>query len=160
MTNMTLPNDLNVRSAKRDDAQAITDINIQHELAETGTTESTVSDVFELWDSERMVLANDTCVITTQSGEFVALCRTRGQSNCWYHPLPYLSRRSSGFRMASCCAAFTTWAWHRATIAADRLQRILSTRDSSGRIACRCGKPDRFAPTVCQDRHEQTLPGG
>ena len=71
MTNIPLPKDLYVRPANRDDAQAIADINIQHELAETGTAESTVSDVFELWDSERMVLATDTRVLTTQSGELV-----------------------------------------------------------------------------------------
>ena len=71
MTTITLPKDLYVRPANRDDVQAIADINIQYELAETGTAESTVSDVFELWDSERMVLANDTSVLTTQSGELV-----------------------------------------------------------------------------------------
>ena len=72
MTKILLPNDLHVRSARRDDAQSIANINMEYERAETGTTESTVSDVFELWDSERMVLATDTCVLTTQSGELVA----------------------------------------------------------------------------------------
>ena len=71
MPAITLPKDLHVRPANRDDAQAIADINIQHELAETGSTESTVSDVFELWDSERMVLVTDTCVLTAQGGELV-----------------------------------------------------------------------------------------
>ena len=71
MTDITFPKDLRVRPASRDDAQAIIDINIQHELAETGRTESTVNDVLELWDSERVVLATDTHVITTQSGELI-----------------------------------------------------------------------------------------
>ena len=44
---------------------------MEYERAETGTTESTVSDVFELWDTERMVLATNTCVLTAQSGELV-----------------------------------------------------------------------------------------
>ena len=56
MFDPTLPKDLHVRPANRDDAQAIANINMEYELAETGTAESTVSDVFELWDSERMVL--------------------------------------------------------------------------------------------------------
>ncbi len=71
MTKILLPKDLHVRPATRDDAQVIANINMEYERAETGTTESTVSDVFELWDSERMVLATDTCVLTTQSGELV-----------------------------------------------------------------------------------------
>jgi len=60
-----------VRPATRDDAQAIANINMEYERAETGTTESTVSDVFELWDTERMAFATDTCVLTTQSGELI-----------------------------------------------------------------------------------------
>ncbi len=71
MVDIILPEDLHVRSANRDDAQAIAKINSQYELAETGTTESTVNDVFELWDSERMVLTTNTRVITIQSGELV-----------------------------------------------------------------------------------------
>ncbi len=71
MTKILLPNDLHVRPATRDDAQAIANINMEYERAETGTIESTVNDVFELWDTERMVLVTDTCVLTTQSGELV-----------------------------------------------------------------------------------------
>ncbi len=71
MTNTILPNDLHVRPANRDDAQAIAASNMEHERAETGTTETTVNDVFDLWDSERMVLTADTRVVVTQSGEFV-----------------------------------------------------------------------------------------
>ena len=74
MTYTPLPQNLLVRSAHRDDAQAIVDINSNsaHELTETGTTESTVNDVFELWDNERMALDTNTRVLTTQNGELVA----------------------------------------------------------------------------------------
>ena len=71
MTTITLPSDLLVRPATRDDAQAISDINIAYELAEFGETESTVSDVFEFWDDEQVDLTINTCVIATQNGEFI-----------------------------------------------------------------------------------------
>ena len=71
MINTILPKDLHIRPAIRDDAQAIADMTIQHEIAEIGSTESTVNDVFELWDNERIALAANTRVITTQNGELI-----------------------------------------------------------------------------------------
>ncbi len=71
MAAITLPTDLIVRPAQRNDAQVIADINAEQERAWTGTSESTVSDVLELWDTEHTVLATDTLVITTQNGELV-----------------------------------------------------------------------------------------
>jgi len=71
MTIITLPKDLIVRPATRDDAQAISDINASYELAAFGSTESTVSDVFEFWDAEQVDLATNTCAITTRSGELI-----------------------------------------------------------------------------------------
>ena len=71
MTTITLPSDLLVRSATRDDAQAIADMNIAHERAAFGEAETIVDDVFEFWDSEAMDLAHNTCIITAHNGEIV-----------------------------------------------------------------------------------------
>lgn len=71
MTNIILLGGVIVRAVTRDDAQAISDLNSTYELAAFGATESTVSDVFEFWDSEQMELATNTCVIATQNGELI-----------------------------------------------------------------------------------------
>ncbi len=71
MTNIILLGGVIICPATRDDAQAISDINAGYELAAFGSTESTVSDVFEFWDSEQVDLATNTCVITTQNGELI-----------------------------------------------------------------------------------------
>ncbi len=71
MENIILLGGVIVRPATRDDAQAISDINIAYEIAAFGETESTVSDVFEFWDDEQVDLAINTCVIATQNGELI-----------------------------------------------------------------------------------------
>ncbi len=71
MTTVTLPENLLVRSATRDDAQNIADMNAEYERTEYGETESTVSDVFEFWDDEQVDLTINTCVIATQNGELI-----------------------------------------------------------------------------------------
>ena len=71
MTNITLPADLLVRPAQRNDAQTISDMNAEHERALTGTSETIVRDVLELWNTEQTNLATDTRVVTTQSGELI-----------------------------------------------------------------------------------------
>ncbi|GCE16557.1 GNAT family N-acetyltransferase [Dictyobacter kobayashii] len=71
MTAITLPTDLIIRAATRDDAQAIIDLYAKVELAETGQSDNTVSDVYELWDGEKLDLANNSCAIFTASGELI-----------------------------------------------------------------------------------------
>jgi GNAT superfamily N-acetyltransferase len=71
MNTITLPENLLVRAATRDDAQAIADMNREYERAEYGEAETIVDDVFEFWDWEQMDLSSNTCAITTQNGELI-----------------------------------------------------------------------------------------
>ncbi len=71
MTDISLPEGLLTRSATRDDAQDIFLLNREHDLAERGESDSTVSDVLELWDNQQTDLNNNTCVITTSDGTLI-----------------------------------------------------------------------------------------
>lgn len=71
MTTIELPADLTIHAARREDAPAIIDLYAKVELAATGQSDNSVEDVYELWDSERVDLANNSCAIFTASGELI-----------------------------------------------------------------------------------------
>lgn len=60
---------LRTRPATHEDAQAISAMNVEHELAMMGVSESTPDDVLEFWHDENVDIANDTLVITTEDGK-------------------------------------------------------------------------------------------
>lgn len=71
MLTITLPPGLQTRLANKKDAQAISDMNVEHELATMGISESVPDDVLEYWHDEKVDVAHDTLVITTEDGTFV-----------------------------------------------------------------------------------------
>jgi mycothiol synthase len=71
MPSITLPADFLTRPATRDDAQAISAICVEHELAAMGVSESTPNDILELWDNEQANLEADTRVVTTLDGKLI-----------------------------------------------------------------------------------------
>lgn len=76
----SLPADLLIRSARRDDAQAISAINVLYEVAETGSGDSTAAQVCEVWDDEQLDLATNSRVVTTASGQLIGYTGVAGTS--------------------------------------------------------------------------------
>ena len=71
MSTITLPPGLRTRPATQEDAQAISAMNVEHELATMGISESVPEDVLEYWHDENVDIANDTLVITTEDGKLI-----------------------------------------------------------------------------------------
>lgn len=67
-----LPTDLFVRSPTKEDVQAIVDIVLADELAETGFTDTVAEDLLEVWQNHEMDLAHDACVLTIADGTIIA----------------------------------------------------------------------------------------
>ena len=68
MPHEVLPRGLLTRPATLEDAQAIAAINLEHELAMLGSSESTPADVLEWWQEEKVNRSDDTLVVTTGDG--------------------------------------------------------------------------------------------
>ena len=66
-----LPEGLLTRAATHDDAQAISEMNVAHEMATMGISESTPDDVLEFWHDENVDIANDTLIIATVDNKLV-----------------------------------------------------------------------------------------
>ncbi|MEO6891237.1 MAG: GNAT family N-acetyltransferase [Ktedonobacteraceae bacterium] len=71
MPSITLPQDVHTRPATPEDAQAICAMQVEHELAAMGISESTPADVLEQWKEEGTDLTRDTLVVTTPEDEIV-----------------------------------------------------------------------------------------
>lgn len=71
MPTITLSTGLRTRPAIHEDAQAIAAMNVEHELAVMGVSESTPDDVLEFWHDEEVDIVNDTLVITAEDEKFV-----------------------------------------------------------------------------------------
>ncbi|GCE24707.1 hypothetical protein KDA_01910 [Dictyobacter alpinus] len=70
MATITLPAGLLAREVYREDASAIMTLANQADMAEIGQGDTTVEDVYELWDKEKVDLTRNACAITT-SGEII-----------------------------------------------------------------------------------------
>src|SRR5450631_1880030 len=71
MADLSLPAGLIARPATQADALAVADLNVESELAELGSSESTLGDVLEFWNLEHTDLATNTCLVSTLAGEVV-----------------------------------------------------------------------------------------
>lgn len=71
MTTITLPAGLLAREVYREDASLITELNNQADIAETGQSDTTIEDIYELWDKEQIDLIHNARAITTASGELL-----------------------------------------------------------------------------------------
>jgi len=60
---MALPDGYTVRAAARDDAAAITEMFVEHEMLMSGQVESTVEDLYDHWTTPGVDVARDTWVV-------------------------------------------------------------------------------------------------
>lgn len=106
MAAIFLPSDLYERSPTLDDVQAIANVVIADENAETGHTDTIPEDLLEIWDAHEMDLEHNARVLTTADGTIVAYAgimvsddgfeldpHTREHPDYYTHQLkPYLLR--------------------------------------------------------------------
>jgi len=71
MSTAILPEGLRTRPANHEDAQAISAMNVEHELAMMGVSESIPDDVLEFWHDENVDIVNDTLIIITEVNKLV-----------------------------------------------------------------------------------------
>ena len=69
MPSVVLPQGLQTCPANHEDAQAIATMNVAHEMATMGISESTPDDVLEFWHDENVDIVHDTLVITTEDNK-------------------------------------------------------------------------------------------
>lgn len=86
MTTTMLPDNLTLRPATEDDAQAIAEGMILEELAETGKSDTVPDEINELWTDEETDLLNDTRVLVTAEGQVIGYVGISGRDGFMLDP--------------------------------------------------------------------------